>query len=395
MLRIYYTNKCISNNDIVMAEQSLEDQVRILQAQLDAAKARISILEAEVIHPLIAYSGTEMIQALLMSAHEDLTANQLKQLTDFLYLISQHESNSNTDLQASVSKLLGDFYAAEPVLSQRPHDELVRPGGLPSAILGLVMHCPSQNKSCHSFFDYQNPFVKLLVDKGITASNSYGFDLHWRSEGHERHRRCPVRGYSVELMSIHEIMTCNLLEALPLPLLLISGSCPWKNYLKTLSPQARHIKVPIRPGVYCSFVLDFGSTGIRRISCHIPHPESLFYNKTLEWESDSLDLALRTDCSINLVLELMGLSSLDTGSHFLDIVRKNPRYRPKALTTTSSPNIPPMSSTRKKAQQPRPVCSVLTKCYAYIREEQNLGKHLTLNQYDQDFIDGPCRYTEL
>jgi hypothetical protein len=182
-------------------------------------------------------------------------------------------------------------------------------------------------------------------------------------------------------------MTCNLLEALPLPLLLISGSCPWKNYLKTLSSQARHIKVPIRPGVYGSFVLDFRSTGIRRISCHIPHPESLFYNKTLEWESDSLDLALRTDCSINLVLELMGLSSLDTGSHFLDIVRKNPRYRPKALTTTSSPIIPPMSSTRKKAQQPRPVCNGLTKCYAYIREEQNLGKHLTLNQYDQNFID--------
>jgi hypothetical protein len=112
------------------------------------------------------------------------------------------------------------------------------------------MHYPSQKKSCNTFFDYKNPSVKLLMDKGITASNSYGFDWHWRSEGHETHRKCPVRGYSVELRSIHEVMTCNFIEALSLPVLVISGSCAWKNYLKTLSPQARHIKVPTRPGVY-------------------------------------------------------------------------------------------------------------------------------------------------
>jgi hypothetical protein len=103
-----------------MAEQNLEDQVRTLQARLDAANARISNLEAEVIHPLLAHSGTKMIQALLKSAHEDLTANQFKQLTKFLSLIRQHGPTSSMILQASVSKLLDDFYAAELVLSQRP-----------------------------------------------------------------------------------------------------------------------------------------------------------------------------------------------------------------------------------------------------------------------------------
>jgi hypothetical protein len=137
------------------------------------------------------------------------------------------------------------------MLSRKPQYELVRPDGLPSATVGLVMHClPSQNKSSNDFFDNQNPLLKLVMDKGITASNSYGCDWHWRFEPHERHRRCPFRGYSVKLRSIHEIMTCNLLEALPLPLLVISRSCPWKSYLKTLSSQARHIKVPIRPGVF-------------------------------------------------------------------------------------------------------------------------------------------------
>jgi hypothetical protein len=49
---------------IIMAEQSLDYQVRTLKAQLDAANARISNLEARFIHPLLAYSGTEMTQAL-------------------------------------------------------------------------------------------------------------------------------------------------------------------------------------------------------------------------------------------------------------------------------------------------------------------------------------------
>ena len=73
-----------------------------------------------------------------------------------------------------------------------------------------------------------------------------------------------------------------------------------------LSPQACHTKVPIRPGVYCSFVLDFGLSGLGRMSCYIPHPEALLYNKTLEWEDGSLDLAVETDCSLNLVFELYG-----------------------------------------------------------------------------------------
>ena len=169
-----------------MTEPSLEEQVRTLQAQLASVNARISCLESEAVHPSEAYSGIEMIQALLKSAHEDLTDGQLKQLTGFLSLIRQHEPIGATDFQASASKLLDDFYAAEPVLSGKPQDELVRPGGLPSATIGLVMHCPpSQNKSSNDFFDYQNPLLKLLMDKGITASNSYGFDWHWRSEPHE------------------------------------------------------------------------------------------------------------------------------------------------------------------------------------------------------------------
>jgi len=248
------------------------------------------------------------------------------------------------------------------------------------------MHCPpSQNKSSNDFFAYQNPLLKLLMDKGITASNSYGFDWHWRSEPHERHRKCPVRGNSVELRSIHEIMTYNL-KLFPYHYL---------SYLEVAlgkitsrhSSQARHIKVPIRPSVFCSFVLDFRPDRLRRISCHIPHPESIFYNKTLEWECDSVDPAIMIDCSFNLVLEFAGLSSPVRGSQFLGVVHKNPRYRPKCLTTTNTVISPPSSNsnlqfpppTSNKAWKIRLVYNGLTKYHAYVKQEQGLKKYLTLD----------------
>lgn len=101
------------------------------------------------------------------------------------------------------------------------------------------------------------------------------------------------------------------------------------------------------------------------------------------------------DCSFNLVLEFAGLSSPVKGSQFLDIVRKNPRYRPKRLATANPVISPPSSNstlpfpppTSNKARKLRPVYNGLTKCHAYVKQEQGLGKYLTLDQYDQDFMD--------
>jgi len=101
------------------------------------------------------------------------------------------------------------------------------------------------------------------------------------------------------------------------------------------------------------------------------------------------------DCSFNLVLKFAGLSSPVKGSQFLNIVRKNPRYRPKCLATTnpvispppSNSNLPLPSPTSNKTWKLRLVYSSLAKCHVYVKQEQGLGKYLTLDQYDQDFID--------
>jgi hypothetical protein len=101
------------------------------------------------------------------------------------------------------------------------------------------------------------------------------------------------------------------------------------------------------------------------------------------------------DCSFNLVLEFAGLSSPVKVSQFLNIVRKNPRYRPKCLATTnpvispppSNSNLPLPSPTSNKTRKLHLVYNSLAKCHVYVKQEQGLGKYLTLEQYDQDFIN--------
>lgn len=213
-----------------MADIHLEEQICNLQAQLSAAYAKISLLEAEHKQTaqthLRAISGNEMLHSLKLSAQEGLSTNEFKHFSNFLEMLETHRAVSNPDLQTSVSKLLDDFYTAETTISQRQRAGLVRPGGVPFATIGLVMHCSSQNRSCQSFFDRQNPSVRLLMDKGFTAESTYGFDWHWRAEAYQKYRKCPIKEYSTNLKSHHEVMTRTVLNLLPLPLLIVTGSCP-------------------------------------------------------------------------------------------------------------------------------------------------------------------------
>jgi hypothetical protein len=375
-----------------VADIHLEEQIRNLQVQLGTAHAEISLLDAELKQtaqtPLRAISGNEMLHSLKLSARKELSTKEFKYFSNFLEMLETHRAVSNPDLQTSVTKLLDDFYATETTISQRPRADLVQPEGVPFATIGLVMHCPSQNKSCQSFFDRQNPSVRLLMDKGFTAVSTYGFDWHWRAEAHKKHRKCPIKEYSIDLRSHHEVMTRTLLDLLPLPLLIVTGSCPWNNYLSTLSTSARHIKVPIAQGVAASFVLDFRSRELKRITCHIPHPESMFYHKTLQWEQDAMALALRTDSSLNLFLKLAGHRIPDKDNYFLSTVSKSPRYRPKMSANFESfcPNA--SSKTDSIRQQSKQVYkNPIMECHDYVRKEKDLDVRLDISQYSQSFID--------
>jgi hypothetical protein len=68
------------------------------------------------------------------------------------------------------------------------------------------------------------------------------------------------------------------------------------------------------------------------------HPASriIVLSKTLQWEQDAMALALRTDSSLNLFLELAGHKIPNKDNYFLSSVSKNPRYRPKMLADSKS-----------------------------------------------------------
>jgi len=105
-----------------MADSYLEEQICNLQAQLSAAHAKISLLEAEhkqtAQTPVRAISGNEMLRSLKLSAREGLSINEFKHFSNFLEMLETHRTIINPDLQTSVSKLLDDFSTAETIISQ-------------------------------------------------------------------------------------------------------------------------------------------------------------------------------------------------------------------------------------------------------------------------------------
>ncbi len=98
MLHTYETS-LYEHATLITTEPSLEEQVLTLQAQLAAANERIFCLDSEAVHPLEAYSGTEMIQALLDSALGDFMDDQIGLLDGFLSLSCQYDQ--------SVSRIFG------------------------------------------------------------------------------------------------------------------------------------------------------------------------------------------------------------------------------------------------------------------------------------------------
>jgi hypothetical protein len=128
--------------------------------------------------------------------------------------------------------------------------------------------------------------------------------------------------------------------------------------------------------------------GLKRITCHIPHPESLFYHKTLRWEQDAIALALRTDSSLNLFLELAGHKIPNRDDYFLSTVSKSPTYRPKMLADFESFRPDTSSKTDLIQQQSKQVCKdPIMECHGYVRKEKDLNVRLDISQYSQSFID--------
>lgn len=170
-------------------------------------------------------------------------------------------------------------------MSGKGRRPLIVPSGPTFATVGVLMHYPTFVKSNREFWDLGNPCIKRMMKKGFNATNTFGFDLHWRQEHSYRQRqdaKCPKDDYPTALLALHDEMTEYVLKSVPMPLLLVVGGCAWRFYrrlfkgclcLFTLMVLADHNEVT-RVQVYLQFDASFGTMQRFIISCN--HPDSIY-----------------------------------------------------------------------------------------------------------------------
>ena len=128
------------------------------------------------------------------------------------------------------------------------------------------------------------------MDKGLGPEIIFGFDWHWRAEDSARagddKPSCPAHGWSKAKLSLHNELSDDLLEILPLPWVIVGGRCARKSYGKTLSQResSRKLSLRLHPAADAEFELEFEldirENGIRRIIACISHPSAGYYNPT-------------------------------------------------------------------------------------------------------------------
>lgn len=98
-----------------------------------------------------------------------LTPSQFQQLIDFLNDPGPNDKTKES-LQQQVEQRVKDFYSQEVNLSGETTDRLAKPNGSPDAVLGLILHCQSNDyEVAAAFWDTANASTNLLEIKGMNT----------------------------------------------------------------------------------------------------------------------------------------------------------------------------------------------------------------------------------
>ncbi|KAF2436465.1 hypothetical protein EJ08DRAFT_147804 [Tothia fuscella] len=185
---------------------------------------------------------------------------------------------------------------------------------------------------------------------------------HWRAETSARRPGkvpCPTNTWTVTHRALHDALSAELLEDLPLPWLVVAGSCPKVSYRKTLSTQARRLSLSLSTVSTLEFDLDFRHTRLKRITTCVPHPAASFFQR-----STSTCNSIVQDVAFNFLLWI----------HHRDFT--------------------PNSFAAAHIQIPVgvPVAAPLKELYGYRGNEKKLNQMLTLEQYDSCFLTWARKY---
>ena len=91
------------------------------------------------------------------------------------------------------------------------------------------MHQQSKEGDVGELWDDENKSIQLLAKKGLSKDFIYAVEWHWRAKASNNNKGpYPAKSWTDNLQSLHNTLSREILENLPLPLLIVAGSCPKK-----------------------------------------------------------------------------------------------------------------------------------------------------------------------
>jgi hypothetical protein len=242
--------------DTISTSRDMSDDAIMLLSKVDISLTTIASLFAE-------------------EAEKSLTITEFK---DLLHFLNNYISYDAQQLHQLVVEKLNAFYIAEVQESSKPRNRLAAPSGPENANLGLIMHCQSKEGEIGPFWDMESLSIQSLAQKGLSVKFMYGFNWHWRAETSARGRGgCSTNYWTKALRNLHDTLSSDLLEILPLPLLIVARGCARMLYCKTLSTRAQRVEIVLASNFTIEFNLDFTPSGLTCITTYIPHPSASFF----------------------------------------------------------------------------------------------------------------------
>ena len=195
-------------------------------------------------------AGQELASRFSQAAAAQLSPTRLGYLTQFFLAHAATANECKANLCHQMRLKLEAFYQEEMSLSGGARDRLAAPSGDPGAGLGLILHIQHCDESAAAFWDAEDSAtIKLLKEKGIPDKKVFGYDWHWRAEkaSDRSNPRCPARAWSKSVQELHDGLSEYLLDLLPLPYLIIGGSCAKGRFEKTINERFCLVEVNFLP----------------------------------------------------------------------------------------------------------------------------------------------------
>lgn len=295
-------------------------------------------------------------------ATRNLSQDELAQLCEFLNAPKAGWRQTREQLNQKLTERLEDFYSTEVQVSGQARDRLASPGGPEDADLGLILHLQSEEDVIGNFWDPRSATIRLLEEKGVRDEFTFGYDWHWRAEETFHGRTtCPVTKWSRDLKVLHNDVSSDILEILPLPFLITGSSCARENLRKTLSKATKSLEVEIAPRIgILKLDLDFRHGTLHHMILHVHHPCSGFFANA----KSKVAMAAQIDAGISFFLWLTGR-----------------KHDPDSFSRAYSQRCP---HSRKAAP--------LADMYSYVRKEREEQRLLCLEEYAPCFRAWAGRY---